>query len=154
VVAPPQVLTKLIQAKQGADLHTSTFNQIVAYEVAHGGFLDNHIKLIREVYGKRRDVMLAAMDGYFPPGVDWTHPQGGLFLWATLPENMNSADVLRDAIEKKVAFVPGTPFYPYAAGGHSSMRLNFSNASEEKIREGISRMSLVIKNKLGEPVNM
>lgn len=148
VVAPPQVITKLVQAKQGADLHTSTFNQIVAYEVAHGGFLDNHIKLIRDVYGRRRDVMLAAMDGYFPPGVEWTHPQGGLFLWSTLPESMNSADVLKDAIEKKVAFVPGQPFYPYGSGGHNTMRLNFSNASEEMIREGISRMASVIKSKL------
>jgi 2-aminoadipate transaminase len=151
VVAPPKVIGKLVQAKQGADLHTSTFNQIVAFEVARGGFLDNHIKLIREVYGRRRDVMLAAMDGYFPPGVEWTHPQGGLFLWGILPESMNSADVLKDAIEKKVAFVPGAPFYP-TGGGHNTMRINFSNATDEQIREGISRMAKVIKSKLGEPV--
>jgi 2-aminoadipate transaminase len=154
VVAPPEVIRKLVQAKQGADLHTSTFNQIVAYEVSHGGFLDEHIKLIRKVYGERRDVMLAAMDGYFPPGVEWTHPQGGLFLWGTLPENMNSADVLREAIEQKVAFVPGAPFYPPGGGGHNTMRLNFSHANEEKIRLGISRLGEVLRRKMGEPMGM
>ena len=80
VIAPPEVIRKLAQAKQGADLHTATFNQCVAYEVARGGFLDRHVLTIREVYGERRDVMLGAMDAYFPPGVEWTHPQGGLFL--------------------------------------------------------------------------
>jgi 2-aminoadipate transaminase len=79
------VIRKLVQAKQGADLHTSTFNQMLAHEVARGGFLDQHIKLIRKVYGERRDAMLGAMDAYFPPGVEWTHPEGGLFLWGTLP---------------------------------------------------------------------
>jgi 2-aminoadipate transaminase len=74
VIAPPEVIRKLVLAKQGADLHTSPFNQMVAYEVSHGGFLDRHIHLIRRIYKERRDVMLAAMDAYFPPGVDWTQP--------------------------------------------------------------------------------
>jgi 2-aminoadipate transaminase len=144
VIAPQEVIRKLVQAKQGADLHTATFNQIVAYEVAKGGFLDRHVHLIRRIYKERRDVMLAAMDSYFPPGVDWTQPQGGLFLWGTLPENMNSADVLKIAIEQKVAFVPGAPFYP-CGGGHNTMRLNFSNATPDKIREGIIRMGKAIQ---------
>jgi 2-aminoadipate transaminase len=151
VVAPPEVIGKLVQAKQGADLHTATFNQFVAYEVARGGFLDRHIKVIRNVYRERRDTMLGAMDGYFPPGVDWTHPEGGLFLWGTLPENLNSTDVLKAAIEQKVAFVPGASFYP-TGGGHNTMRLNFSNATPEKIMEGISRLGRVIYEKMGEPV--
>jgi 2-aminoadipate transaminase len=153
VVAPPEVIRKLVQAKQGADLHTATFNQLVAYEVGRGGFLDRHIKTIREVYGYRRDVMLGAMDAYFPPGVEWTHPEGGLFLWGTLPEALNAADVLKMAIEQKVAFVPGSPFYP-TGGGHNTMRLNFSNATPEKIREGIARMGRVLYEKMGQPVNM
>jgi 2-aminoadipate transaminase len=153
VIAPPEVIRKLVQAKQGADLHTSSFNQLVAYEVAKGGFLDRHVKLIRNTYRERRDVMLAAMDGYFPPGVDWTHPEGGLFLWGTLPESMNSSDVLKSAIEQKVAFVPGGPFYP-TGGGHNTMRLNFSNATPEKIREGISRLGKVIRDKMGEPLGI
>jgi len=152
-VAPPEVIRKLVQAKQGADLHTATFNQLVAYEVARGGFLDRHIKLIRDVYCERRDVMLAAMDAYFPPGVEWTHPEGGLFLWGVLPEALNSADVLKAAIEQKVAFVPGAPFYP-TGGGHNTMRINFSNASPEKIREGISRLGRVLYERLGQPVSL
>jgi 2-aminoadipate transaminase len=148
VVAPPEVIRKLVQAKQGADLHTATFNQFVAYEVARGGFLDRHVKTIREVYKERRDVMLAAMDAYFPPGVDWTHPEGGLFLWGTLTEELNAADVLKAAIEQKVAFVPGAPFFP-AGGGHNTMRLNFSYASKEKIMEGIARLGRVLYQQLG-----
>ena len=151
VVAPPEVIRKLVQAKQGADLHTSTFNQLVTYEVARGGFLDRHIKTIRQVYGERRDVMLGAMDAYFPPGVEWTHPQGGLFLWGVLPIELNSAEVLKAAIEQKVAFVPGSPFYP-GGGGHNTMRINFSNATPEKIQEGIARLGRVLYEKLGQPV--
>jgi len=83
--------------------------------------------------------------------VDWTHPEGGLFLWGTLPENLNSTDVLKAAIEQKVAFVPGASFYP-TGGGHNTMRLNFSNATPEKIMEGISRLGRVIYEKMGEPV--
>ena len=151
VVAPPEVIRKLVQAKQGTDLHTSSFNQLVTYEVAKGGFLDRHVKLIRDVYCERRDVMLGAMDAYFPPGVEWTHPEGGLFLWGILPETMSSADVLKSAIEEKVAFVPGGPFYANG-GGHNTMRLNFSYSNPEKIREGISRLGRVISGKVGEPV--
>jgi len=153
VVAPSAVIRKLVQAKQGADLHTSTFNQIMAYEAAKGGFLDKHIKLIREVYGERRDTMLGAMDAYFPPGVEWTHPEGGLFLWGVLPENLSAAEVLKSALEQKVAFVPGEPFYP-TGGGHNTMRLNFSNANPDKIREGISRLGRAIYEKLGQPVTL
>jgi 2-aminoadipate transaminase len=151
VIAPPEVIRKLVQAKQGADLHSPTFNQYVAHEVAKGGFLDRHVKVIRDVYRERRDVMLAAMDGYFPPGVDWTHPEGGLFLWGTLPESLNSADVLKTAIERKVAFVPGAPFHPNG-GGHNTMRLNFSYTAPEIIREGINRLGHVIREKTGEAV--
>jgi 2-aminoadipate transaminase len=152
VIAPPQVIRKLTQAKQGADLHTATFNQYVAYEVARGGFLDRHILTIREVYGHRRNVMLGAMDAYFPPGVEWTHPQGGLFLWGILPETINAADVLKVAIEQRVAFVPGAPFYA-TDPRHNTMRLNFSHAVPEKIQEGISRMGKVLYEKMGLQAN-
>ena len=152
VVAPPEVIRKLVQAKQGADLHTSTFNQLVAYEVAHGGSLDQHVKLIQKVYGERRNVMLGAMDAYFPPGVEWTHPEGGLFLWGTLPEDQNAAEVLKAAVEQKVAFVPGAPFFP-TGGGHNTMRLNFSNANPEKIQTGIARLGKVLSEKMGQPVS-
>ena len=90
IIAPPEVIRKLVQAKQGADLHTATFNQVVAHEVGKGGFLDQHVKLIRKVYRERRDVMLDALEEFMPEGVKWTHPEGGLFLWATLPEYMDA----------------------------------------------------------------
>ena len=95
VIAPPEVIRKLVQAKQGADLHTATFNQMVAYEVGHGGFLDEHVKTIRSVYRERRDAMLEALEKHMPAGVKWTHPQGGLFLWVTLPEGMDTSRALQ-----------------------------------------------------------
>ncbi len=152
VIAPPEVIRKMVAAKQAEDLHTSTFTQMVAYEVSRGGFLDRHVKLIRKVYGERRDVMLAAMERYFPPEVRWTRPKGGLFLWGTLPEYLDAADVLEHAVlHHKVAFVPGEPFHPMG-GGKNTMRLNFSNASPEKIEEGIFRLGKVIEEKIGRKV--
>lgn len=149
VIAPPEVIRKLVQAKQGADLHTSTFNQVVAYEVSHAGFLDQHIKVIRDVYQHRRDVMLDVLEETMPAGVKWTHPEGGLFLWTTIPENLNSADLLKIALEQKVAFVPGGSFHPNG-GGQNTMRLNFSNACDERIQEGILRLSKVIRTAISE----
>ncbi len=144
VIAPPEVIRKMVQAKQGADLHTATFNQMVAYEVGHGGFLDKHAQVIRKVYRERRDTMLDALEEHMPAGVRWTHPEGGLFLWLTLPDAMRSVDILQEAVQQKVAFVPGESFYP-RGGGENTMRLNFSNACPEKINEGISRLSQVIR---------
>jgi 2-aminoadipate transaminase len=149
VIAPAEVIRKLVQAKQGADLHTATFNQLVAYEVSRGGFLDQHIKLIRKVYRERRDVMLAAMDRCFPPEVDWTQPEGGLFLWGVMPETLSARDVLKEAIQRKVAFVPGESFYANG-GGHNTMRINFSNATPEKIQEGIARLGEVLHSMVRE----
>ena len=88
IVAPSEVISKMVQLKQGADLHTSTFAQIVAYEVAHENFMDGHIRMIRRLYGERRDAMLAALEEFFPAEVSWTRPKGGLFLWVKLPEGM------------------------------------------------------------------
>ncbi|MEJ5200814.1 MAG: PLP-dependent aminotransferase family protein [Anaerolineales bacterium] len=144
VVAPTQVISKLVQAKQGVDLHTATFNQMVAYEVGKGGFLDRHVKVIRECYRQRRDVMIETLEEHMPQGVHWTHPQGGLFLWVTLPEGLNTTKILEEAVRQKVAFVPGESFFP-CGGGENTMRLNFSNAKPEKINEGIARLSQVIK---------
>ena len=149
VVAPPDVIRKLVQAKQGADLHTSTFNQVVAYEVAHGGFLDRHILTIRNVYGERRNLMLDAMDEFFPREVSWTKPKGGLFLWGIMPEKLNSADVLKRAIEQNVAFVPGAPFYA-TGGGSNTMRINFSFATPEKMLVGIERLGKVLREMVAE----
>lgn len=148
IVAPPDVISKLVQLKQGADLHTSTFVQILAYEVARDGFIDEHVKTIRQVYRERRDVMLQALKEYFPEEVTWTHPQGGLFLWVTLPEGMDSQTLFKAAIEENVAFVPGDCFFPGECDGQRNFRLNFSNANPEKIREGIRRLSIAVKKQM------
>ncbi len=151
VIAPQEVIRRLVMAKQAADLHTATFNQMVAYEVGKGGFLDEHVKVIRRVYKERRDVMLETMDELFPAEVRWTRPQGGMFLWVMLPKGLDTAEVLRLAIERKVAFVPGAPFHPNG-GGENTMRINFSYSSPETIREGITRLAGVLREVLGEKV--
>jgi 2-aminoadipate transaminase len=149
IVAPPDVISKLAQLKQGADLHTSTFTQFVAYEVARDGFLDQHVKLIRQIYRERRDVMLEALQEFFPPAVTWTHPQGGLFLWVTLPEGLDMKAIFNAALEQNVAFVPGDSFYANdGRQGSRHMRLNFSNAAPEQIREGIRRLAAAVKSQL------
>jgi len=157
IVAPTEVIGKLTQLKQGADLHTSTFTQLVAYEVARGGFLDHHVRQIRKVYRERRDVMLQALAEFFPSEVTWTHPQGGLFLWISLPQGMDSQSLFRAALAENVAFVPGDSFY--ASKGRESyrhLRLNFSYCSPAQIREGIRRLSVAVKSQLvqvdGQPV--
>ncbi len=164
IVAPPEVISKLAQLKQGADLHTSTFTQFVAYEVARDGFLDKHVKLIRKIYRERRDVMLQALKEFFPSTVSWTHPKGGLFLWVTLPEGLDMQAIFKSALEQNVAFVPGDSFYARVGQnnvgrnhdgsnkdgqeGSRHMRLNFSNAAPDEIREGIRRLSMALKSHL------
>ena len=149
VIAPPEVIRKLVMTKQGADLHTATFNQLVAYEVGKGGFIDEHVKTIRSVYKERRDVMLDTMAEVFPSEARWTHPKGGMFLWGILPESMDAAKVLEIAVEKKVAFVPGLAFHA-TGGGENTMRLNFSFSKPDVIREGITRMGLTLKEMLSK----
>jgi 2-aminoadipate transaminase len=151
VVAPEDVIARMVQAKQGTDLHTSTFDQMLAFEVAQGGFIDRHVRRIREVYGRRRDVMLSALERAFPDpalGVQWTRPHGGLFLWVRVPESIDTSELLLEAVKERVAFVPGTAFHPLGGGNHS-MRLNFSNATEEMIAEGIARLGRAIHAHLG-----
>ncbi len=147
VVAPVEVVQKLVQAKQGADLHTSTFDQMMAYEVVGKGFLDEHVKEIREMYRRRRDAMLAAMEQYFPEGVAWTRPQGGLFLWVKLPEGVDCLELIEGAIEQKVAFVPGTAFYADGRG-RDALRLTFATCPTDMIDEGIKRLGKAIAKRM------
>jgi 2-aminoadipate transaminase len=147
VIAPPEVIRKMVVAKQGADLNTAMFNQMVAYEVGRGGFLDKHVQHICDVYRERRNVMLDALEEHMPAGVKWTKPEGGLFLWASVPDHLSTVELLKDAVEQKVAYVPGVSFYP-CGGGENTMRLNFSYATPEMINEGISRLARVIKMRL------
>lgn len=147
VVAPVEVVKKLVQAKQGCDLNTSTFNQYLVYQVANDPWMKTHICKIRKTYKERRDVMLKALEDYMPEGVQWTRPQGGLFLWVTLPECIDTQQIFPSAVEQKVAFVPGGSFHP-KGGGHNTMRLNFSNSKPELIVEGIKRLANVIKDNI------
>lgn len=149
VVAPRAVINRLVQLKQGTDLHTSTFTQMMVYEAAKDGFLEEHVQLLRQVYRERRDVMLAALDREFPPEAVWTQPQGGLFLWVRLPDSVDIDTLFHAAVEDEVAFVPGHAFYVEGVG-QPAMRLNFSNAQPEQIEEGIRRLGRAIKRVLGE----
>jgi 2-aminoadipate transaminase len=148
VVAPVEIIDQLVMAKQGVDLHTATFNQMLAWELVKDGFMDEHVRVIRRVYGERRDVMLAALERYFPEGCSWTHPEGGLFLWARVPEWIDTAELLKEAVQARVAYVPGFAFYAEAGHGRNTMRLNFSNAQPAQIDEGIRRLGDLLKGAL------
>ena len=129
--------------KQASDLHSSTINQIAITDVAKNGF-DKQITKIRRAYRKRRDYMLAALKTYMPEGVSWTQPEGGMFIWITLPESMDGAELLQQSLKtQKVAFVPGQAFF--ADRSHkNTIRLSFSLADETTIDEGIKRLGRLI----------
>jgi 2-aminoadipate transaminase len=148
VVAPKPLIQRLVQAKQGADLHTGTFVQMVANDICQRGILKQHVKRLRKFYRERRNTMLDAIAEHWPSEVKYTRPAGGLFLWPRMPAGINTKDFLEKAVEEKVAFVPGFAFYPEGEGGHHAMRLNFSNATEEMINEGIYRMGVALKKEL------
>ena len=151
VVAHEAVIDKLVQVKQATDLHTSTFNQFVSYEVARDDeFLAEHVKMLRNVYRQRRDLMLQTMEGNFPQEVTWTKPEGGLFLMVTMPEHLNARDVLKEALAQNVAFVPCDDFF-IGDAGHNTFRLNFSNSRPERIVEGIQRLGAVLKDAVLQP---
>ncbi len=152
IVAPAEVIQRCVMAKQGMDLHTSTLVQMIAHEVLtceHDNvtFLRDHIRLVRTIYRERRDVMLETMERAFPEGVQWTRPDGGLFLWVTLPGRIDTIRLLEQAIQNDVAFVPGHCFYP-GSEPSSSFRLNFSYCSPELIETGIERLGTVIEDAL------
>lgn len=150
IVAPKPVIGRLVQIKQGTDLHTSIFGQMVVYEVAKDGFIDEHVAMLRTVYRKRRDAMLASLDRYMPPDVEWTHPDGGLFLWMRLPKGLDERALFEAAVARNVAFVPGRAFYPHP-GNPPTARLNFSCMDEERIVEGIRRLAETITEMQSAP---
>lgn len=143
VAAPPELIFQLVQAKQGMDLHTCSLAQATAFEVCRDGLLDRHMPFVRAVYRERRDAMLAALAEVMPPTVGWTRPGGGMFIWLTLPETVDAADVLRRALEERVAFVPGAAFHANG-GGQNTLRLNFSHPAPATIYNGVERLSHVI----------
>lgn len=148
IAAAYPVINRIVQAKQGTDLHTSTLSQLITYElVREDSFFDDHIATLRQVYRRRRDLMLQTMAEHFPPEVTWTQPTGGLFTMVTMPEHLNAVEVLKRALEQNVAFVPCDGFF-IGDTGHNTFRLNYSNAQEERIVEGIRRLGGALKELL------
>jgi len=148
VAASEELIGKLALIKQATDLCTAPFIQYAAYEYCQSGTMEAHIQEIRDMYKVRMETMLNALEKYFPKeGVSWTQPEGGMFLWVTLPETVDVQDMLKEAVAKKVAFVPGAPFY-VDNRPHSTMRLNFSNAMPELIDEGIRRLAEIVRHRL------
>jgi 2-aminoadipate transaminase len=143
VVAPLALARKLEQAKQGADLHTSTLTQMMAYEIIKDGFLDTHLIATRKVYAEQCAAMLQALEEHFPRGATWTRPTGGMFVWATLPAGIDAAHMLDTALDENVGYVPGGPFFAEAPCANT-MRLSFATVTPEKMREGIARLGKVI----------
>ena len=141
LVAPKALYPKLLQAKQAADLHTPSFNQRMVVEVLKRNFLDRHVPTIRALYKSQRDAMLAALDKHLAgSGVTWNTPDGGMFLWLTLPVGMNAIDLLPKAVGRNVAFVPGSAFYADAPQ-LNTLRLSFVTASVDQINTGIAALA-------------
>jgi 2-aminoadipate transaminase len=147
VVAPLPLVCKLEQAKQAADLHTAQLTQMVVHEVIKDGFLTEHIPTIRTLYADQCNAMLAALQEFFPASVTWTRPEGGMFIWVTLPKHIDSMKLLDEAIAEHVAFVPGAPFYANAPQ-QNTLRLSFVTVPPEKIREGVAKLGKLIAKKL------
>ncbi|HEY0064197.1 MAG TPA: PLP-dependent aminotransferase family protein [Telluria sp.] len=147
VVAPLPLVRRLELAKQAADLHTAQLTQMVVYEVVKDGFLEQHIPTIRALYANQCQVMLDAMAETFPAGVTWTKPEGGMFIWVTLPKQIDAMQLLDQAIAAKVAFVPGAPFYANEAETNT-LRLSFVTVPPERIREGVAILAKLIAAQL------
>jgi 2-aminoadipate transaminase len=139
-VAHPDILRKLIIAKQSSDVCTNVFGQAIAREYIAQGYIDPQIGRIREIYGRKLRIMVDGMKRFMPDGLRWVPPEGGMFLWATLPEGVSSAQLLKEALEEGVAFVSGRAFFPNPADGEGALRLNFTYPSDEAIEEGLRRL--------------
>jgi 2-aminoadipate transaminase len=146
-VAPRPVLEKMNIGKQSSDLCSSSLSQYFVAAYFESGPWHEYVRSLIEIYRRRRDVMLDALAEHYPREAEWTHPQGGLFIWATLPDYIDTTDLLARALEQHVAFVPGRAAYVDGRGG-SSMRLNFSGVSENDIREGIKRIGEVVREQV------
>jgi 2-aminoadipate transaminase len=149
-VAPPPVMEKIVLGKQASDLCTSTLTQHFVREYFAEGRWQEYVASLVDIYRDRRDAMVGALRDYFPEQATWTEPEGGLFIWATLPDYIDTSDLLAKALREDVAFVPGQAAYVDESRGRNSMRLNFSGVDEEEIREGVRRIGKAI----GEQVEL
>ena len=147
ILGNEEIIRKMAILKQATDLCTSILNQLIAYEYCKLGKLEENIKSNIQIYKKKRDVLLNALDKYFPQEVTWTKPQGGFFVVATLPEYIDTGEMFKEAIKENVAYVPGAPFFADGKG-KNTMRLSFCFPSVEDIDEGIKRLGKVIKKRI------
>ena len=146
-VCPPEIAQQFVMAKQGSDLHTNALAQTIAYEFLRRGWLPAQIQRIRDTYLERCNAMCEAIAEYLPADVRYTKPEGGLFLWVTIPGDIDTVELLKEAVQHKVAFVPGSPFF-VEGSGRNTLRLSFASVPPETIREGIKRLGAVIQSHL------
>jgi 2-aminoadipate transaminase len=144
ITAPDEVMDKLVTAKQASDLHSSLLSQMIVHRYLSQYDVEAHLNKIRSMYKAKRDLMVSLIQKEFPEDVECTEPEGGMFLWVTLPEGMSSLELFERALKEKVAFVPGQAFYAEKPR-LDTLRMNFSNSSEERIEEGIKRLGAAIK---------
>jgi DNA-binding transcriptional MocR family regulator len=143
-IGPAEVIDKMVQAKQSADLHTSTLSQLIVLDVLNSGLLDRQVPRLCAAYGDRRDTMIRALESSMPAGLRWTRPEGGMFLFVTLPHDWDATALLAECLQQKTAYVPGEDFHTDGSG-RNTLRLNFSNATPASIEEGIRRIGGVFK---------
>src|SRR5205807_4749919 len=146
--APAPILHKMNIGKQASDLCSSSISQYFVAAYFDSGPWEEYVRSLIEIYRRRRDVMLDSLAEHFPREAEWTHPEGGLFIWATMPAYIDTTDLLARALEQHVAFVPGRAAYVDGRGG-SAMRLNFSGVDVEQIREGVRRIGEVVREQVG-----
>ncbi|MGB9134507.1 MAG: PLP-dependent aminotransferase family protein [Candidatus Bathyarchaeia archaeon] len=147
IMAPVEWMDRMVVAKQSMDLCCPTFTQLIVAEYLRRGLLTRQVENIRQLYGKKLKAMLEALKRYMPKGVEWSKPQGGLFLWVKLPKRMSANELFKRAIENKVAYVVGSAFH-CDGKGQNTMRVNFSYSSEEQIEEGIKRLAKMIRENM------
>ncbi len=147
IVAREDIMNKIIVGKQAADLCSPAMTQYISYEFVSRGWLDDYVDVVRREYPKKKNAMIAALEKYFPAGSSWTDPQGGLFVWAKVPESIDTSAMFREAISAKVAYVVGIAFYPHR-DDNCHMRLNFSAVDPEHITEGVHRLGDLLKTKI------
>ncbi len=148
VLADEAIISRMVTLKQSFDLCTSSLNQLIASEFLKTGHFEKHIETVKKVYKSKKDVMVSALEKHMPEGVTWTKPEGGLFLWVRLPENMDADKMFYEAIKENVAYVIGSAFHADGSG-KNTMRLNFSYPTEQQIEEGIKRLSNTVKKAMG-----
>ncbi|WP_416049242.1 PLP-dependent aminotransferase family protein [Cupriavidus basilensis] len=149
VIAPPELHFKLCQAKQASDLHTPSFTQRLAYEVVRDGLLDSHIPTIRTLYAAQCQAMLDSLARHMPEGVTWNAPEGGMFIWMELPEGLDSMEILQEAVNRNVAYVPGAPFYA-SNPRRNALRLAFVTVAPERIEQGVAILGTLFREAIAK----